>query len=397
MPYSSHDEASVRLALHTASARLLLAAAILLPGCAHFPKDGPLSSEIASEARAAKTEPFALVPATPSALNAVSSPQTEGFASVFGDGPAVEPTLTIGDVVSLTIYEAGSEPLFSIGSNSNGSAGSRGVTLPERRIELDGKIDVPYAGRVAAAGLTARQLQTAVEQALTRRAAQPQVVVTTTRSIGSAVTVLGEAGAGVRVPLSSHGERLLDVLTESGGLRGAVFDTSIELNRGDRAVRLPLVRALRDPRENIRMRAGDSILITRQPETFTVFGATGRSAQIEFGAEQVTLAEAVAKSGGLLDSRADPRGVFLFRYEQQAVADKLGVGSVALAGVAPIVYQFDFLTASSYFLSQKFMLKNHDVLYVANAPTNELEKFLQLLGFLSQPVLSGVVVGNTVK
>jgi polysaccharide export outer membrane protein len=154
---------------------------------------------------------------------------------------------------------------------------------------------------------------------------------------------------------------------------------------------------LRDPRENLRLRGGDTLLVTHRSESFTVFGATGRSAQIEFGAAQLTLAEAVAKSGGLTDSRADPRGVFLFRYEPEAVAGQLGVSGVVRGDTAPVVYQFDFLSASSYFLSQKFMLKNQDVLYVANAPASELEKFLQLVGLLSQPVISGVVVGNTVK
>lgn len=376
----------------------LLALTLLSAGCASLPKDGPLGSDLVSEARDEKAAPFALVPVSAGTLTTLSSLRPAGFATVFGDGPAVEPRLAIGDGVSLTVYEAGSETLFGTPSASGGGgAGTRGATLPERVIALDGRIDVPYAGPIAAAGLTVSELQAAVEKALAGRATRPQVIVTTTRRVGSAVTVLGEAGAGARVPLTARGERLLDILTESGGLRGAVFETWVELNRGGKAVRLPLVRVLREPRENIRMRAGDTLLITRQPETFTVFGATGRSAQIEFGAERVSLAEAVAKAGGLQDSRADPRSVFLFRYEPKAVADRLGAGGVVQAGLAPVVYQIDFLRGSAYFLSQKFMLKNHDVLYVANAPASELEKFLQLLGFLSQPVLSGVVVGNTLK
>ena len=34
-----------------------------------------------------------------------------------------------------------------------------------------------------------------------------------------------------------------------------------------------------------------------------------------FEAERLTLAQALSKAGGLLDSRSDPRGVFVFRYE----------------------------------------------------------------------------------
>lgn len=374
---------------------LLLTAAALLQACASFPKDGPLRSEVVKEAQAPKVMPFAVVPVTANTLGALATPADGGFAAAFDDTPVTEPKLAIGDGVSLAIFEAGSEPLF--GTTQNGSGGTRGVTLPELMVGLDGSITVPYAGRMPAAGLTARELGLAVQKALTGRAAQPQVLATITRGAGNAVTVLGEIGAGARVPLTARGERLLDVLAESGGLRGSIYDTWIELTRDGRSLRQPLSRILASPRDNLRLRGGDTIVVTRRAETFTVFGATGRSAQIEFGAPQVSLAEALAKSGGLSDARADPRGVFLFRYEPAPVAGKLGASGIVHNGVAPVVYQFDFLSASSYFLSQKFMLKNQDVLYVANARTNEIEKFLQLIGLFSQPVISGVVVGNTVK
>lgn len=376
----------------------LLAAACV--SCAYLPKAGPLRSELASQAQTgadANQRPFALVRLSQPLLEAMQAAPTPGFAQTFGDSAPAEPLLGVGDAVSVVIFEAGSEPLFATAAAGSGLTGARGAVLPEQTVALDGSIGIPFAGRVQARGRSTEALAQAIEQALKGRAAQPQVLVTLTRSVGNAVTVLGEVGAGARVPLSAHGERLLDVLAASGGLRGNVHETWVQLEREQRSLRLPLARLLHDPAENLRLRADDTVLITRQPATFTVFGATGRSAQIDFGAEHLSLTEAVGKAGGLLDARADPRGVYLFRYETPEAAAALGISGLVRNGTAPVVYEFDFLQASTMFLSQKFSLRDRDVLYVASAPANELEKFLQLLGLVTQPALSGIAVGNALK
>ena len=375
----------------------LLGAVLLLSACAWFPKDGPSRSEVAA-AKDDSGMPFALIDASVKTLDALDATPARGFAEVFGDSPAVEPVLGVGDSIGLVVFEAGSEPLFSNGTaGANGVTASRGVTLPEQSIALDGTVTVPFAGRLQAAGLTAQALQQAAEKALAGRASHPQIVVSAAHGAGGSVTVLGESGPGFRIALSAYGERVLDVLAGSGGLRGSVFDTWVELRRDRTALRLPMSTLLNDPRQNVRLHPGDLLLVTHQAQSFTVFGATGRSAQIDFGAERVTLTQAVARAGGLQDMRADPRGVFLFRYETPAVAEQLGITHPVGPSGLPVVYQFDFLKASSYFTSQRFALRDGDVLFIASAPVNELQKFLQLIGLVTQPVLSGVAVDNAVS
>ena len=48
------------------------------------------------------------------------------------------------------------------------------------------------------------------------------------------------------------------------------------------------------------------------PQTYSVLGATGQNAQIIFNAERITLAEAIAKAGGLQGLRSDPAGCSSF-------------------------------------------------------------------------------------
>jgi polysaccharide export outer membrane protein len=109
------------------------------------------------------------------------------------------------------------------------------------------------------------------------------------------------------------------------------------------------------------------------------------------------VAEALAKAGGLLDLRSDPAGVFLFRFEAPAIvtalnAPQLGIGPDRSS---PIVYRLS--DANAYFLAQRFPVEDKDVIYVANAKLNELQKFFTLLNTITGPVITGIVVKGSVN
>ncbi|SEQ01768.1 polysaccharide export outer membrane protein [Solimonas aquatica] len=372
----------------------------LLSACASLPSAGPRTAEIRAEAQTEGPRPFELVDLSPDTVAALARRQRASLMLAFGDSAAM-PALSIGpgDGLSLTIWEAGSDPLFSaanVGLAATASGSARAVSIAEQIVGGDGSISVPFAGRVRVAGLNAAQAQEAIERALAGKAQKPQVIVNLSRNVSSAVTVIGEAAGGTRIPLSAHGERLLEVLAAAGGARAPSYETQIELTRAGKTVAVPLEQVLSDAQENITMQAGDLLVVTRRPETFTAFGATGRNTLINFEARQLNLIEAVAKAGGLQDQRADPRGIFLFRYEPRELAARLGAQPEALheAQTVPVVYRLDLTKAGAYFLGQNFALQDRDMLYVANAPATELEKFLQLIGLVSQPVVSGVLVEN---
>ena len=50
------------------------------------------------------------------------------------------------------------------------------------------------------------------------KAIQPQVLVSVVRSVSNSVTVSGEVVNGARVPLSTKGDRVLDVIAASAGI-----------------------------------------------------------------------------------------------------------------------------------------------------------------------------------
>ena len=154
-----------------------------------------------------------------------------------------------------------------------------------------------------------------------------------------------------------------------------------------------------DPAENIYAWPGDVLTLVQVPQTFSVFGATGANTEVQFGAEKISLAEALAKAGGLQDLRADPRGVFLFRFEPSSVVSALKTQPVPTGpdGSSPIVYRLDLREAESLFYAERFPIEDKDIIDVTNAPLSDLQKFFTLINTVTAPVINGFVVNRAVN
>jgi len=197
------------------------------------------------------------------------------------------------------------------------------VQIPDQLVESDGAISIPYAGRIPAAGRLPTEVQQTIEARLTGRALQPQALVIVKKSFANAVTVTGEVIAGGRIPLSPGGDKLREVIAAAGSAKASVHETFVRLSRDGITATIPLQQLVSDPAENVYARPGDVLSLIRVPQTFSVFGATGRNAEIPFSAAKISLSEALGKSQGLRDDLAKPEGVFLFRYEPNSVVRAL--------------------------------------------------------------------------
>jgi polysaccharide export outer membrane protein len=341
---------------------------------------------------------FELIDLTPASLTALNSRAVDSFSGSFGDrSGAVETRIGIGDFVAVTIWEAGAGGLFSAPLTTDRfSPGSRTATIPEQAVARDGTISVPYAGRVKVAGKTAAEVQSTIEERLAGKAIQPQILVTVSRPVSSTVAVTGEVATGGRIPLSNRGDRILDVIAAAGGIRAPVNETEIRLMRGSRSVAVPMMTVVNNPRENIYLRGGDTLTLVRNPRTFIAAGATGRNTDIPFDADAMNLAQAIAKSGGLLDFRADPEGVFLYRFESAELLRRIKPDSPLLGrgGRIPVVYRVNLRDPNGLFIAQGLRMQRGDILYVSNAPLTDLQKAFSVFQSLSSPVVQGASVAG---
>ena len=354
-----------------------------LAGCSTLPSAGPNANQVVDEAKSdgAKIPRYLVADIDQRTVSILARhPQSSLYERFGARAGAPSTVIGVGDTVQVTIWEAASGGLFSSAAINGVTAGSHSASIPEQVVGRDGGITVPYAGRIHVAGMTPEQVEKTIVAHLAGKAIEPQAVVTVPRNVSNDVTVTGEVTNGARIPLSNRGDRLLDVIAAAGGVKAPVHDVFISLTRGDVTGRVPMQALLKTPRENIYVRHDDVITVEQEPQTFTVFGAAGRNALVPFDAAGITVEEAVAKSGGILDSLADPDGVFLLRSEPVWLAHDLDPAYPIPPGAKTVnvVYRLHFKDANTYFLARHMAMQNKDMIYVSASLAMDFYKVMSL-------------------
>jgi len=304
------------------------------------------------------------------------------FSDTFGDKPPTGFVVGTGDTLVVSVWEAPPGVLFgTLAIDPSGGLGTtRQTAFPEQMVAEDGTISVPFCGAVPVVGRSPQQIEADIAERLKGKANQPQVMVQVTRNASSNVTVVGEMAQSLRMPLTPKGERVLDAVAAAGGVRNAVDKTTIQLSRGAAVLGMPLVSIIRDPKQNILLQPGDVVTALFQSSSFTALGASGRNDEINFEAQGISLAQAMGRMGGLVDTRADARGVFVFRFENPAALPDGAKGLPRTPeGRVPVVYQADLKDPATFLVAQDFPIRDKDVIYVANAGAADLFKFLNVL------------------
>jgi polysaccharide export outer membrane protein len=369
--------------------------AAFLGACSLMPSDGPASYDVKSE-RAYEPDslPYAVVRITPQAEGIIAeyNPRISG---TFPDRRAPkELRFGIGDIVSVSIFESSSGGLF-IPPEASVRPGNF-IALPNQPVNTKGNISVPYASRpILAKDKTPDEVEAEIISALKERAIDPQAVVTLVEQRTSLISVLGDINNPSRFPATPEGERLLDVLTRAGGPKSQGYDSWVIVERDKKRGLAPFGALIYEPSNNIWIHPHDTIYLYREPQTFVAFGASGTQGLFNFDAWRLSLAEALAKAGGLQDSQADPASVFVYRGETRELAARLGVNCDRLAGpIIPIVYNINLRDPAGYFLTTRFQMRNKDVIFVSNNPTVDAAKamnfFRQTIATANDPITSAL-------
>lgn len=383
----------------------LLVATLLLAGCTSLGASGPNVGRVLGTAETEILGTAVQVIDVNSAVaeRAALFVQERGFAETLGESPPVGTIVGPGDLVGVTVWEAPPAALFGMLNSTlvtgpaNISTGHKSEIAPQM-VDSDGKITLPFVGTISVAGRTPREVEQMVRSRLEGVANQPQVLVTITANSSANVTVVGEVTTSARVPLTARGERLLDVIAAVGGVKQEIDKVTVQVTRGETVASMPLERLVRNPRDNVRLRPDDVVAAYFEPFSFISLGATGLNAEIPFQASGITLAQGLGRISGLQDNRANPRGVFLFRWESpEALAETTSLavdGSRPGPGEAvPVIYRVDLSDPATFFAAQSFPIRNRDILYVSNAPGVDLQRFVMVL---SQGAFSVIGITNEI-
>jgi len=375
---------------------------LFLVGCsANFvPSGGPSSDNIRSVAvnNDHHTEsPIKVRPITPEVARSLIEKEQKSYFSEVSPVEYVQSEYVLGngDIIKIVLWETPPALLFGGAATlREGETTVKSLDLPEQRITSEGKISVPFIGTVKATGKTPGELEQIIARELSGKANQPQVFIHVVDNQTKSVTLVGDFEKNTHIPLTSKGERLLDAIAMAGGVRQSVDKVMIQLTRDGIVRSMPFDQLIKDPSQNIFLMPGDVVMAMYQPLSLTVLGAMQSNTEINFETQGITLAQALARAGGLQDQRADASGVFIFRMEEQPLGNDVNPAELnvensgdfpedktvpTLPLPTPVIYTLDISDPASIFLAQNFRMKDKDVLYVSNAPAADLQKFMNIV------------------
>ena len=368
-----------------------------LSGCSVLTRDGPSAGSIETgAAQVVKGQSddkpvfdYVMLDINESIVSLFGTPPKTSLYQTFGQdkGPAPEIHVGVGDVLQVSVFESQAGGLFI--PNDAGARAGNFVTMPPVTIDRKGSITVPYAGDLPAVGKTIPELQKSIEKALVNRAVEPQAVVSIVSRSSTQASVVGAVNTPSKIEVGPAGERVLDMIAKANGITHPGYETYITVQRGEREATVYFDTILANPRENIFIKPGDIVYVYQETHSFLAFGAVRAPGKFDFGAPEVTLAEAVAKASGLDDGRADPREIFLYRTAPRKLVEKANVPLdkfPAEVTEIPVVFHANFRDSASYFAALKFKIEDKDVVYVSNADSYELYKFLTLINNTSGTV-----------
>jgi len=384
----------------------------ILCGCSAFPTSGPYPWDVRAHNRIEGDIDYTLIPINDNVISILKANEPPDLSGAFNDRrTAAEIRFGVGDIVGVRVHEASAGGLFI--PNEAGARAGNFIDLPDQPVDRNGNIQVPYAGPVKALNQTPQQVQESIVARLRNRAIDPQAIVTLRDQRTSLVSVLGEVNAPTRLPATAAGDKVLDVISRSGGPKAPGHETYVRLVRDGRVGTVSFLRLVNSPANNVFVRGNDLIFVYREPHSFVALGAfnssggvggTAQQTNISFDKEMLTLAEALGKAFGLADLAADPASVFLYRLESKRVAAALGIdvsvepstvpyytkapAPELLVGIPttetdegkyPVIYNLNLRDPTGIFHAQRFQMRNHDVLFASNAAAVEVVKFLTIL------------------
>jgi polysaccharide export outer membrane protein len=342
--------------------RLALVSALgLLSACA-IARPGPSESAITST-QTSELSGFTLIKVTAQNVAEYRVAPASDSAGTGGIPGAPRVMLNPGDVVRIHISESTAGGLFA-------PASTGGTTYDNVRVDGDGTITIPYAGKMRASGLTLPGLSERIRAKVTGVTFDPQVYAELIAGRGSSVLISGDVKNPGRISMLDGPSTIIDVINKAGGPAHPTHEEDVVVRRGNKVQRLPLDTIMNG--NNGSLRAGDEITLVPHLKVFNALGTLNKTGQMEFPQPSINLQDAISIAGGLSDIKSSNKGVFVFRlHEKHAWLDADNKWREG-----PAIFQFDFSKPETMFLAQAFTVQPDDTVYVTVAPAIEWVKTL---------------------
>ena len=263
-----------------------------------------------------------------------------------------------GDVLNITVW---GHPELTIPAGSMRTPAESG-----NWIHSDGTIFYPYVGRVDVAGLPVMEIRELITKRISRYIEDPQVDVTVAAFRSQRVYVGGAVNQPGFYPVTNIPMYLLDAINLSGGISEHADWGNLALIRDGEEYPLSLRAVYQhgDMRHNVRLRDGDVLHVPRiDDRKVFLLGEVRSPGALTIGRNGLSLAEALAKVGGIDELSANATGVFVMRR--------------ASDGESIDLFQLDARDTTALVLADGFDMAARDIIYVTAAPVVRWNRVLR--------------------
>lgn len=267
-----------------------------------------------------------------------------------------------GDVLNIIVYD---HPELTIPAGSERSAAESGNV-----VHSDGTIFYPYVGKVKVVGRTVHDVRNEIQRRLADYIAEPQVDVKVAAYNSQKAYVTGQVNTPGQLPITNVPLRVLDAISQAGGLTDLANWRDVVLSRDGTDTSLSVYDMLvyGDLNQNLLLRNGDVVHVPEVGnQQIFVMGQVNEQASFAMGNTRLSLTAAISQAGGMDEDSANASGIFVIR-RNPAASDTYAT-----------VYQLDASNAAAFVLGSQFMLEPTDVVYVTAAPLARWNRVLRLL------------------
>ncbi|BCZ77875.1 exopolysaccharide biosynthesis protein BceE [Paraburkholderia terrae] len=369
---------------------LTIALTTFLSACATAPGNYLDTSRLKedSQNKPAETYPVTLIDASVIQKQQAQTADSIAKQVLPPPGPFTDPTQYIyhvapQDILGITVWDhpeltTPNGSTLSSGGNTTQSIGGAlqqpyTQALPGQAdpygqtVAPDGTIYFPFVGRIRASGRTTAQIRDELGKKLIPYIRDPQVDVRVLSYRSQKVQVTGDVKTPGPLALSDVPLTLVDAITRSGGSSDNADLQRVRLTRKGKLYVLDANRMLDkgDTTQNVMLEPGDIVNVPDRSDTrIFVMGEVKTPIPVPMNKGELTIADALTQAGGILDTDANPRQIYVMRGMKEKPT-------------TPDVYRLDMTQPDAIMLSSQFQLQPMDVVYVGTAASTTFNRVLQ--------------------
>jgi polysaccharide export outer membrane protein len=341
---SSDSRVSLPLAPH-ALLRVVaaLALSLLLMAC----EDGHTTFPLTSDAQDMLDDTVQVIPLDTHNIRSFSSAARRPQATSLPSLPRWSYLVGVGDILSVIVFN---QPELTMPAGPQRSAAESGFQVGQ-----DGSFSYPFIGSVPARGRSVEAIRAEIATRLADFIPDPQVDVRVASFNAQAVVVTGEVNSPNRQALRAVPLTLIEAANAAGGFTDKADMRAITVQRGGRLYQVDVEGFLHAglSENNPILINGDVVNVPRRrAEEAYLLGEVAKPDVVDLSREQITLTQAITRRGGLNTSRANARGVLVFRAHDSLTR----------------VFVLDTSRPEGLLLGTRFVLEPGDVVYVLRAP-----------------------------